>query len=232
MKHYQVLVTRPSPDGEALCESIRAAGGKAVFYPAIEIVPLLHAEVVVKADWVIFVSPQAVYNSKNLWVSHAAKVAAIGAGTAAALRKKGVDNVVFPEHEWNSEGLLQLSELQNVQGAKIVLIRGEMGREKLAETLLQRGALLEHIIAYRRILPKADIFPIQQLLEQQKIDIIVTTSKEGLQNMYRLLGENMKKTVLLVISKTMQDYAYALGFQKILLADNASNEAIIDRLRK
>src|SRR5205823_2364089 len=115
--------------------------------------------------------------------------------------------VLFPEEHWNSEGLLALPEFQNIQGKKIALIRGENGRELLADTLQQRGATVTHIVTYRRTLPDLDPAPYKQLLREAKIDIIVTTSKEGVQHLYELMGPLVTKVPLLVISASMQPLA-------------------------
>jgi uroporphyrinogen-III synthase len=70
-----------------------------------------------------------------------------------------------------------------------------------------------------------------QLLKQSKIDIIVATSGEILQNFITLTkGMHWQTVPLVVISERMVGMAKMFGFEKILLANNASLPAIMSIL--
>lgn len=74
---------------------------------------------------------------------------AVGAGTAAALRAAGASNVRSPQR-MDSEGLLALVELAQVQGVAIGLVTAPRGRGMLAEALGDRGAQLRVAEVYER----------------------------------------------------------------------------------
>src|SRR5690349_12648433 len=106
-----VLVTRPRPQGEVLCELIRDAGGEAVYFPTIDIVPINRTiNGLPKYDWIIFVSPQAVCHRMPEANTAAQRIAAVGLGTVQALKDKQIHNVLYPKEEWSTEGLLKLPE--------------------------------------------------------------------------------------------------------------------------
>lgn len=238
-----IMVTRPKPQGEVLCDNIRAEGGDAIYFPTIEIIAPEDAHrfnhdmaKLDQCDMILFMSPQAVFKSAEtiyaLWPVFPAhlKVVALGQSTAEALTKAKIPVYTCPENDWSSEGLLDLPLLQNVQGKKIAVIRGETGREVIEEILTKRGAQINNVIAYRRVMPKIDVRPYKDLLHAHKIDIIICTSNEILQNLTTLLG--VQPVPLLVISERMLCFAKNLGFEHLFLAKNASHNAIISELAK
>ena len=236
LQKLRVVVTRPLPQGEELCTEITAAGGEAIYFPTIEIVPPTNATLFENQiaqledfNWVIFISPQSVSQSAPVihrkWPAfpERVKVAAIGAATAKILQNMKFPVTVFPKEDWRSEGLLDLPEFENVTNKKIAIISGEGGRELLEKELSSRGAAVTKMAAYRRALP-------QTRPHMFEMDIIVCTSNESVTNLTKLLGRPVLKTPLLVVSERMIQHARELGFQKIFLAKNAGHAAILQAL--
>lgn len=240
-----VLVTRPKPDGEILCEKIREAGWRAIYLPTIDIRPPSNVTILKQQiaaldqfDWLIFISPQAVYQSADaihaVWKHFPSqvRVAAVGPGTAQALQKHHLPLNIYPSSDWRSEGILHLPHFQQMNSKKIALIKGAGGRELLAEELSARGARVTSIIVYQRCLPQIVIEDYISLLPE--IDIIVCTSNEIMKNLKILFQEKgwdeLSSIPLAVVSERMVHYANKLGFKKIILAKNASHDAIISIL--
>jgi uroporphyrinogen-III synthase len=243
--NLRVLVTRPMPQGERLCEKIRAIGGSPIYLPTLEIIPpkdpiLFQQQVseLKQFDYLIFISPQAVIQSVPLIREYgfpaSLKIIAVGAGTAEALQEAGFSDVLFPKEDWRTEGLLALAQLQQVTAKKIAVVRGEGGRELLINTLLARGAMVTSIIAYQRQLPQTDVEEYVKLLKAGVIDSVVSTSNDSLQNLFCMLGEENKLYLqalpLLVVSERIATCARALGFKKIIVAANARDESILEAL--
>ena len=107
-----VLVTRPRGLAQGLARRIEAAGGRAIVFPTIEIVPLPQAGPMLRYDLVVFVSPTAVVQGAR-WIDAGEKVLALGAGTAHEIMKSRKD-VIFPACGADSEALLALPELADV----------------------------------------------------------------------------------------------------------------------
>ncbi|HLB57948.1 MAG TPA: uroporphyrinogen-III synthase [Gammaproteobacteria bacterium] len=234
-----VLVTRPKPQGDILCERIQAAGGHAIYFPTLDIIPLRVQPILEldQYDWLIFVSANAVYHGvPQLIFSNRIKIAAVGASTATLLKEMKWPVHAYPKDEWNSEGLLSLPEFQKITGKKIVIVRGEGGRDVLEKELLSRGANVTHQIVYRRDLPKKDIKKIVELIHSHQIDVAIATSIESLQNFKKLLEKSCWKELsnipLVVTSFRIKTQAIALKFKKYFLAKNASHDVIIETLEK
>lgn len=221
-----ILVTRPNPGGESLCQSIRAAGGQAIHFPTIEIVPVQPINLETDSfDWLIFISPQSVIHrpvfSKNT------KIAAIGAGTAAMLKKFNLPVHAVPLTDWRTEGLLQLPEFQQLENKKIAIICGRGGRELLPDSLQARGANVTMVVTYERVLPKVSLSKCTELFQQPVFNTIVCTSVTGMRNLLTLAGDQICTILLVVVSERMRQEAKKLGFKKIGLAENASDDGII-----
>lgn len=237
-----VMVTRPNPAGAVLCELIEAAGGEAIHFPTIAFIaadqaPLQTAIAKLgEQEWLIFISPQAVYASipaiRRAWSTFPPQVkfAAIGAGTAAALNAAGYAVSAYPNGEWNSEGLLSLPEFQDIHSTKIAIVRGEGGRELLAHTLKERGADVLHVVTYKRIVPPIDVSVYMALLKQHKVNAIVCSSYESVRNLKTMVGAEgwpyIKNVPLLVMSERVKSLAHDLDFQTIWVTPNANNEVI------
>ena len=240
-----VLITRPDPAGSELCALIEAEGDHAIKFPTIDFAEpadrdaFQHAIAELgKQDWLIFVSPRAVYESvptiRRQWplLPETVKFAAVGAGTAKALYEAGY-RAIYPEREWSSEGLLALPEFQSIDNQHIAIVRGEDGREHLANSLIARGAQVMHVIAYQRVLPKADITSVLALVKAHKIDAIVCTSFDGVRNLKTLFAADwplFSAIPLIVVSERIKMLARDLNFQTIWVARNASHAAILELL--
>ncbi|EKD70617.1 MAG: Uroporphyrinogen-III synthase [uncultured bacterium] len=238
-----VLITRPDPQGSVLCERIRERGDNAIHFPTIEIIApdnqalmLEKITTIGEQDWLIFISPQAVFSSipyiRQAWpiMGDTVNFAAIGAGTAQALHEAGYQNVVHPLTDWNSEELLKLPEFQAINEKKIAVIRGENGRDLLEKSLVERGAFVTPIVCYRRALPNIHLQKYTEFL----INVIVCTSYDSIKNLKILVGEmgwkSLKQTPCVVVSDRIKKLAHDLGFQTIWVAKNASHEAILKML--
>jgi uroporphyrinogen-III synthase len=231
-----ILVTRPRPQGEILCQYIRKAGGEAVYFPVIEMVPEQSPRPLFDAlDWLIFISPHAVYHAiyRLPPLTSGLKIAAVGLSTAEVLQANGREVHLYPKDEWSSEGLLNCAEFQHITGKKVLIIKGKGGRELLSDTLTKRGAMVSEWVVYHRVLPKIDTTFYFLLLRNHKIDIIVCTSTEGIRHLVQLLGDESQLLLqipLLVVSERLKSYATTLGFRRIFLAKNAKHEFIVDTL--
>jgi uroporphyrinogen-III synthase len=246
LKDTGVLVTRPAGQADALCRAIGEAGGRAFHIPAMVIRPVadqgaLHARahVLGQCDIAIFVSVNAVDYSKRLFPDVLAvslkdkAVAAIGSKTASRLADLGIAVSVVPaSRRFDSEGLLAHPALQQVQGKRVLIIRGVGGREMLADTLGQRGAHIDYLEVYRRLRPAGDQAELKQLLQQGRIQAVVTTSNEILQNLYDMLGTQERSTLLqlplVVMSRRGAELARQLGFtSEAVVAKESTTDALL-----
>jgi uroporphyrinogen-III synthase len=227
-----ILVTRPRPQGEALCSFLRNAGFQTLYFPVVEIEACHYSkdqayQDIQKAKLIVFVSANAVHFSKVfLEKINTQKIAAIGNATAKAIKAEGLSVDIVPR-EFNSEGLLNELKAQGVARQKTLIIRGQEGREFLADELKGLGADVEYLDVYKRVKLKASL----SSSELASVDIIVATSEEILRHLAGLMPRLLSKK-LLVSSERLVNIARELGFiQKPLLAKSATQEALLEALR-
>lgn len=153
MKH--ILITRPEGKGAALAQQLEQAGYQASLCPVLKITYLTptSAELspLVNADKIIFVSQDAVHalNALKPAINTKAQFYGVGQQTADTIYEVfGVRAAVPKQHD--SEGLLALKSLAEVDGSNIVLVKGVGGRPEIAKILKQRGAFLNNCVVYQR----------------------------------------------------------------------------------
>lgn len=246
-----VMVTRPVHQAEPLCRLITAAGGTPVRFPVLEILDptdsvALCATIdrLAQFDMVIFISPNAVNKAMNLvgarlgGLPAGLTVATVGKSSARELRNIiGREPDIYPQKRFNSEALLAMDEMQAVSGKRIVIVRGDGGREYLGDTLIARGATVDYANAYRRGRPKADVGKLQRVWARGGIDVITVTSAEGLRNLFDMVGKLarhwLRKTPLVVVNARLVALAHELGFKlEPVVADEASDEAMVEAIRR
>lgn len=193
----RIIVTRPRDQAEELAKRIKQLGGKPLLFPLLEITAVSDGHVLqglarslASYDKLVFISPNAVrYGMAALGtLPRSIRAVAVGQGSARALRDAGVGDVLAPQESFDSEALLALSEMQNVAGQHIAILRGESGRELLGDTLKQRGADVEYIPCYQR--SKA-VFDVDGMLNSAA-DVISVTSSEALAHLAESLDDGAR----------------------------------------
>lgn len=243
-----VLVTRPAPQAGPLAQLIQQAGGVARLFPVVEIIepadnrPLSRmADQLNHIDLAIFISPNAVIRAMRLIQSRGKlpsnlQLACVGRGSARELRQLGYTEVIAPQDQANSEALLAMPVMHAVAGKKIVIFRGDGGRETLGNTLRARGASVEYVECYRRVRPEVDVTSLIHDWRQGGVDIVSITSTQGLENLYAMLGASgrpcLLKSPIVVLSERTARVCRELGFStEPLVTTDASDLAILQTIQ-
>lgn len=234
-----ILVTRPSPFGELLVEKLLKNGIEAFHTPLITFGPgdeldklPAYLNDLGSKDIVIVASQHAVHyasKKKCAWPTDI-EYLAIGQKTASMLKKIIRSAVGYPQGREISEELLKLHQLQHVAGKKVLILRGNGGREFLAKALIKRGADVIFCECYQRHMINYDGEAICQHWQKLKIDKLVITSGEMLQQLYDLAPANYRSWLLscymIVASERLAAKARSLGWRQCQVADNADNDAL------
>jgi uroporphyrinogen-III synthase len=227
-----------------LAELIRSLGGEPLLFPAMEIVaqPDAATAPVLKRlgefDLAIFTSP----NAARLAMQRIARagglpaglrMAALGPGTAAELKKSGVREMITPEADFDSEALLDaLSGLQ-LAGKSVVIFRGQGGRKLLGESLRRRGAEVEYVECYRRARPRHDLAELMPLWQQGRLRACLATSSEIVINLFDMAGEAWRprlcQTPMFVSHPRVAATAFAFGVHTVFVA-GTGDEALASGL--
>lgn len=253
LEHLGVLVTRPEAQQQALNEAIAAGGGRSVSFPLLQIEAIedqaaqsrlrRQVENLDNYDLLIFISTNAARYGSELIDSYwpqfpvGVQVLAVGPSTAAAVSAHLHCAVISSPAGMASEDLLGLPELQDVDGKKVALFRGEGGRELLAGTLRERGAQVDYFEVYRR---RPVHYPEQALVNKittQGVNVITAFSAESLDRLLELAPDSDGRARLLALplvvpSQRVAELAAASGFSSVYNANGATTEASIAALQK
>jgi uroporphyrinogen-III synthase len=199
-----VVITRPLAQAEPLAKRLAAAGRRADVFPLLEISPIAdptHLRVVLqdlnRFAMVAFVSPNAVdaaFRYLPAWPPGVA-IAVVGEGSRHALARHGVtvaNATIFSPVDpvrTDSQTLLQVLDLEALRGKEVLIVRGETGRELLADALRDAGVQVTPVAAYRRaapILDEARRMHLLQLLDSPNVWIV--TSSEALRNLVEMVN--------------------------------------------
>jgi uroporphyrinogen-III synthase len=242
----RILVTRPAAQAAALAGKVTALGGEPIVFPLLDIGPAddLRAfqqavEQIGEYAISVFISPNAVdfgltaILARGPWPARL-QAAAIGQSTAALLMSLGIKRVVAPSARFDSEALLELPEFQSRKVAcrRVLILRGNGGRELLAETLSERGARVDAVTCYKRSAP-IDGLPVAALLRENALDALTVSSSEGLRNLLAILDaggrERLRITPVFVPHQRIAEVAAELGLRRVILTGPA-DAGIIDGL--
>ena len=242
-----ILVTRPYHQSANLCGLLEQKGWQAIKFPVIEIrrktlseqgcLCLQHIE---QYQYVLFVSVNAVDFAYEI-LNHdferlkQVKCIAVGLATYNRLSQYAMTNILLPDAAFNSEGILAIPELQDLVAQSCLIIRGTGGRELLANTLHARGASVDYMEVYTREPVSYQSEAVNSTLFAEALDAIVIYSIEALRNLVQIADEVNKKNNLLliplvVISQRVCVIARSMGFKKILIAEEATDMAVINAL--
>lgn len=244
-----ILVTRPSPAGEALVSRLRTLGRVAFHSPLIDFAPgnqlpslpnLLSSLnqqdlVFVLSQHAVSYADRALRQSSNSWPD-SVNYFAIGRTTGLIFHRVSSLPVLYPQEGETSEMLLNLPALQRIQGKKALILRGNGGRELLAQTLTERGVEVTYCECYQRSPVYYDASEQSALWQRAGIDTLVVTSGEMLQQLYQLVPDYYRHSWLLrchlvVVSERLATLARQLGWSAIRVAENADNDALIRALQ-
>ncbi len=190
------MVTRPRDQAQALVQAIEKAGGIPIRFPLLDITPVTDTKILYEQlsrlstfDMAIFISPNAVRYGMAAMATAGGKlpprVATIGKSSALALSKFGIKNILVPTEKSDSESLLALPELAQVARQKIMILRGDGGRELLGDTLQARGATVEYATCYQRSKSHLGM----TALLRDPPDVITVTSSEALAHLHEMVAQ-------------------------------------------
>lgn len=236
-----VVVTRPLAQAKPLAARISRSGRRAIIFPLLEIHALpdpapLHSalEELERYSLVAFVSPNAIHAAFSrlpFWPREVA-IGVVGEGSRAALAEHGISapgysiySPVSPERS-DSEGLLAALDMEKLRGKPVLIIRGETGRELLADELRAGGMIVEAVAAYRRSMPAMNSERKRQLsdLLESEHDWLITSS-EAMRNLGEMVEQiagvtgvqNLQQQRFFVPHVRIEAAARELGLTRLIL---------------
>lgn len=250
MSNWRLLLTRPAEECEALAAQLAAEGIQSCSLPLLAIEPLPETPeqraTMLDLDRycaVVVVSKPAARLGLELldrywpqppfgqvWFS-------VGAATGGLLQDYGLD-VCWPEAGDDSEALLSLPRFNQVIEAvadpRVLILRGQGGREYLTEMLRNRGVQVDRLELYRRYLPEYPPGTLIETLHSQRINALLASSGQGLESLHALAGQHwpaLCELTLFVPSPRVAQMAATLGAKRIVDCRGAGAAALLAALR-
>jgi uroporphyrinogen-III synthase len=245
-----VVITRPRAQADALAQQVRAIGREVVLLPLLEIFPLPDQTELIRTlaglqryAMVAFVSPNAIdaaFAHIGQWPQGVA-LAVLGEGSRAALARHGVDagnaTIVTPADasRSDSENLLQTLDLAALAGREVLIVRGESGRELMADGLRAAGAIVTTVAAYRRSVPSMRPDLRARLLSLLECDNDwIITSSEALRGLLALVGQlgvpdavaKMQQQHVIVPHARIGETARSLGLARLTLCGSGDERLL------
>lgn len=239
-----IVVTRPAGQADGLCAALEALGAEPLCFPLLTIAPVADpaplqamARHLGEFSLAFFVSPNAVRFALDAMLPVAPwpaglKVATVGKGSEAALAERGFTGVIAPSIGFDSESVLALPAFQvdAVNGRRVLVLRGDGGRDLLGDTLTARGARVEYLTCYHRGGPADDPAPLVERARAGRLDALTLTSSEGVAHLLALPGADVLKAVpVFVPHPRIAAAAEEGGFARVVLT-GPGDRGLIDGL--
>ncbi|MGI1679353.1 MAG: uroporphyrinogen-III synthase [Cellvibrionaceae bacterium] len=200
---------------------------------------------------IIFVSQNAVLEAAgwidDFWPQRPVGIEyfAVGSATAKLAAQRDFE-IIAPEEAMNSEDLLALEAMGNVKDHKVLIFRGVGGRTYLSEELTKRGASVTYGELYTRELPLKAFTQIHELKlgNNSRKTVLSAHSGESVVNLNAVLetlsesdmavdrdkSASIKKLPLLIPGDRVAKIADDLGFKKLIIAKNATDNEMTQAL--
>lgn len=248
MTGWRLLLTRPAEESAALANALATAGVFSSSLPLLAIEPLVlsdsQRDVIAHLDRycaVIVVSKPAarlgLEQVNQCWPQPPAqKWFSVGAATAQILAEHGLD-VSYPLSADDSEALLALPAFTQAVACnepKVLIVRGEGGREMLADRLRSLGAQVDYLELYRRTLPSYPAQILPQRVKAERLNALVVSSGQGFAHLQQLAGDawpQLSGMTLFVPSPRVAQIARDAGAKNVVDCRGASAAALLAALR-
>ena len=249
LANLNVLVTRPEDQQQHLVDLIEAEGGQATRFPTIEIAPTEQQQQLREAlrqldrfSLAVFVSPNAArfvfktLDELGLDLPDSLLVACVGKGCTRAVEQQGHSVHAIPLSGIGSEGLLKHELLQMMDGKRVIIFRGNGGRELLADKLRERGAEVTYCECYRRKIPDVDATDLVERWRNGDLHVVTITSTQALKNLKQMIGEGatdlLATTPLVALSERIADTASDMGCKQVSITEDTNDLAIVAAIKK
>jgi uroporphyrinogen-III synthase len=233
-----ILITRPVSQTKNLELLLNNRNIDYALFPAFEIIKIQTRAPVEKYDIIIFISVNAVSYAEEHFdelFSDSSKVFAVGPATAMQLLKKNIAVDCFPKKNASSNELLKIKECAELSNRKILIIRGKGGSETL-KNYLSASNQVDYLEVYERLPCKLSKIHKESLMSflNQPDGVSMATSNDSLFNIIQLVSsaspnylEILKSRRMIVFSERIKSAAKNLGFKKIEVTQNPSDEDFV-----
>lgn len=244
LEGWRIVVTRPRAQAEAFSSRLETLGASVIEFPTIAIEPPANTRPLDEAmralesyDWIIFTSVNGVRQfwqrarelGADLSPVSRLRVAAIGPATAGELRAHDVEPEIVPD-EFVAEAIVEA--LPDVGGLRILLPRADIARPVLREQLIDKGAQVDEVAAYRTVRGKPDESAFAAL--RSGVDVLTFTSASTVRNFVDIVGDDLeavlRETAIACIGPITERAARERGLPVHVVASEYTVDGLIEAI--
>ncbi|MEL0629523.1 uroporphyrinogen-III synthase [Psychromonas aquatilis] len=235
----RLLVTRFEPHASLLTSQLNSIGCFAIAQPLLTVNSMSDSSMVSSItsgdfDIIIAISGNAVkfanQQMSDDWPD--ATYVAVGQSTRKQLMDVTGQPVLCPESRFDSEGVLALDALKQINSKRILIICGKGGRDLLEMKLAERGAIVDLFQVYKRIKIDLNGHELVNNWQQGAINGVIISSIEILSQLFTLVPSKDVKWLLgltlYVPSQRVANHAYKLGAQHVVLLPSLKTEEVTE----
>ena len=241
-KKIALISTRPQETNAQLSEELKISEIKLLSFPLTEIHPLNNYQIfdevienIKTYQHIIFISTNAVHffvervKKLSLQIPKNLIFSSIGPTTKLLLQKKLSVDVHFPIKTFDSEHLLKEKIYNNVEGQKILIIRGEGGRETLKNALEEKGGIVNYGECYVRKYVDIDLIQLKNDLVNYHHQFILFSStnsaKHFIDQLHNIETDWLQNIKIIVNHKKIEGLLSKI-FKNIFVCNNIETQNI------
>jgi uroporphyrinogen-III synthase len=237
----RVLVPRGKTEAKSFSTLVEKYGGVPMEIPLIAFQPIQPSkslqeklDLLYTYNWIIFTSNVTVETFLTFYKNQKMpmpKIAVIGVRTAAILEKKGF-KVDFVPDEYVAEGFVR-EFLPLIQvGMKILIPKGNLARDYIAESLRSAGVFVDEMIVYKTYLPEDSKQKLLTSLVENQLDILTFTSPSTVDHFMEVINENhlekkLEKCLIACIGPVTKDKIESVGLKVDVSPDKYTVEHML-----
>jgi uroporphyrinogen-III synthase len=241
-KKIALISSRPQETNVQLSDDLKKSEIKLLSFPLTEIHPLNNYQIfdgvienIKTYQHIIFISTNAVHfflervKKLSLQIPKNLIFSSIGPTTKLLLQKKLSVDVHFPIKTFDSEHLLKEKIYNNVEGQKILIIRGEGGRETLKNALEEKGGIVNYGECYVRKYVDIDLIQLKNDLVNYHHQFILFSStnsaKHFIDQLHNIETDWLQNIKIIVNHKKIEGLLSKI-FKNIFVCNNIDTQNI------
>lgn len=199
LKDQKVLVPREKKQAKSFSQMVEKYGGIPVEIPLLAFRPVSNLqraasllEAIDSYDWILFTSNVTIEILFKLigpnTSRHFPKIAVIGKKTAEVLQRKGLKADFLPSR-FIAETFVEEFLPYVKRGMKILIPKGNLARDYIAEHLRKSGAVVEEAVIYETYLPEESRQKLAATMANNQLDILLFTSSSTVDHFMGVIKE-------------------------------------------
>ncbi|WEG14039.1 uroporphyrinogen-III synthase [Pullulanibacillus sp. KACC 23026] len=237
----RLLITRDGASAMAMAKVVESYGGIPYLAPVLSFKQALLGEAdihaIMEQDWLVFTSANGVRSFFDQIKERSSigfpRIAVVGSKTAEALNQYGLKADLMPSDFTARALATAFSELP--EGQKLAILKGQLAKESLEESLKEQGHLVSSYIVYHTVPNYEGKSDLQRVLKEHPIDVLTLTSPSSLAFFLELSGYTVNdpffdRVLLGCIGPETKKFALEQGFSHVIMPNQYTVKALIEAI--